>query len=309
MNPTPTRLLTLTGNLLAEHTGEYAAWRPGGTARARRVEFQVGGKGLNVAKLYHRLGGEVTALAFVGGHAGAACRAWLDAHAGYARHLIPSGTPTREGWVVRTPDQPETTFLGPDQPLDAAALEAAAAYLAAQSTAVTVALCGSFPGWADPAATPLRQVLHRLAGEGRLLADTYGPPLAELADLPLPLIKINRREFETLAGWAPRAPEDESWGEDLAAFAAAHPVEVWVVTDGPRPTLLWQRGTGLVRLPTPAVQVVSATGSGDVLFAGLLYFRWHHGLGWAKALRRALPLAAANTASAGIADFPLDPAG
>ena len=79
----------------------------------------------------------------------------------------------------------------------------------------------------------------------------------------------------------------------------------WIVTDGPRPTLIWQREQSPVSLPSPPVPVVSPTGSGDVLLAALLYFHWYDDLPWAEALRRAIPLAAANTASAGIADFPL----
>jgi fructose-1-phosphate kinase PfkB-like protein len=308
MSFAPPRLLTLTGNLLAEHTGEFADWQPGHTARARGLSFQVGGKGLNVAKLFQRLGGTVTALAFVGGHTGAACRAWLDAHAAYAGHLIPTTTPTRPGWVVRAPNQPETTFLGPDQAPDAAALLAAADYLDALPADVTVALCGSFPGWADPGAAPLRQALHRLADKDRLVADTYGPPLVELSRWPLPLIKINRGEFEALTGANGRAADDEAWATDLDQTARDHPVETWIVTDGPRPVLLWQRDRPIQRLTTPPIPVVSPTGSGDVLFAALLYYRWHEGLDWPEALRRALPLAAANTASAGIADFPLETA-
>jgi fructose-1-phosphate kinase PfkB-like protein len=305
MKPAPRRLLTLTGNPLAEYTGDYPAWPAGGTARARYQSFQVGGKGLNVAKLYHRLGGTVTAATFVGGLEGEICRAWLQDHAAYALHLIPTTTPTRLGWVVRAPDQAETTFLGPDGAPDPDALAACADFLRALPADTAVALCGSFPGWTDPAAAPLRAALHQLAHDGRLVIDTYGAPLAELTALPLPLVKINRTEFAALSGTTIRPDGEADSSEELAAWAADHPVLTWIVTDGPRPTLIWQREQSPVSLPSPPVPVVSPTGSGDVLLAALLYFHWYDDLPWAEALRRAIPLAAANTASAGIADFPL----
>ena len=49
-------ILTFTGNLLAEHTLEFDTWSPGQTQRARTTSFQVGGKGINVARMLSRLG-------------------------------------------------------------------------------------------------------------------------------------------------------------------------------------------------------------------------------------------------------------
>ena len=63
MNPAPL-ILTLTGNLLAERTLDFEAWEPGRTQRARTESFQVGGKGINVAKMLRRLGAPHTALCF-----------------------------------------------------------------------------------------------------------------------------------------------------------------------------------------------------------------------------------------------------
>ena len=59
-------IFTFTGNLLAERTQHFAAWAPGRTQRATGESFQVGGKGINVAKMLARFGTPVTALAFAG---------------------------------------------------------------------------------------------------------------------------------------------------------------------------------------------------------------------------------------------------
>jgi 1-phosphofructokinase len=67
-------IFTLTGNLLAETTLEFASWSPGKTQRASGETFQVGGKGINVSKMLTRLGAANTALCFTGGAAGSAYR-------------------------------------------------------------------------------------------------------------------------------------------------------------------------------------------------------------------------------------------
>jgi sugar/nucleoside kinase (ribokinase family) len=54
------------------------------------------------------------------------------------------------------------------------------------------------------------------------------------------------------------------------------------------------------------VREVSPTGSGDVLLAGLLHARFQLGRTWPEALAFALPLAAANAAHEGVAEFPLN---
>jgi fructose-1-phosphate kinase PfkB-like protein len=55
---------------------------------------------------------------------------------------------------------------------------------------------------------------------------------------------------------------------------------------------------------TPKVRQVSATGSGDVMLAGILHARFHRGLSWKDSVVASLPAAAANAAHPGIAEFP-----
>ncbi len=294
-------LYTLTGNLLAERTLEFAkAWRPGATQRAAREQFQVGGKGFNVAKMARRLGVNVTAWGFAGGATGAACAQWLNTYAAYPFQLFQSRTETRTGLVVRAPGQPETTFLAPDRAPSADALAACAHQLNTLPADALVALCGSFPGWAEPSAAPLRQALHRRAQAGGLVVDTYGPPLADVVRWPVQLVKINRQEFDAL-----EPPLDGTSVEArLQAALRTLPVKAWVITDGPRE--VWTASSdGITCAHPPAVEEVSATGSGDVLLAALLAHGRPGAVSLEAAVAAALPLAAANAASFGVADFPL----
>ncbi len=66
-----------------------------------------------------------------------------------------------------------------------------------------LAICGSLPGWETADFDPLRAALERWLQRGRLVADTYGPPLTWLAKQPLDLIKINRTEFAAWQGSLP----------------------------------------------------------------------------------------------------------
>ena len=301
----PPHLLTFTGNLLAEHTQEFAAWTPGKTQRAERESFQVGGKGINVAKMLRRLGAPVTALCFAGGASGDECRAWLRTQ-DFAFEAFATTGSTRTGLVVRAPARAETTFLGPDRAPDAAAWRSAASYLDAGPAGRAFALCGSVPGWAAPDATPFREALGRWLACGRpLFVDAYGPPLAGLVERPIELVKINADELRGLLGANANATDTAA---NLRIALGRWPVQAWIVTDGPRPVWFAQRGETPASLTPPPVREISATGSGDVLLACVLFARLHREASWRAALEFALPYAAANAAHRGIADFP-DPAG
>jgi fructose-1-phosphate kinase PfkB-like protein len=288
---TPAHFYTFTGNLLAERTLTFAAWAPGRTQRARTESFQVGGKGINVARMLHRLGERSTALCFAGGAAGTECTERLRAE-GLDFQAFAAQSPTRAGTVVRADGQAETTFLGPDAPPGAAAVRACAEYLDAQPGGV-LAVCGSVPGWEDPSFDPFRAALARWLGRGLLIADTYGPPLAWLAGRPLALVKINRAEFD---GLFPEPERTVPVADRLARLAGAGGPQAWVVTDGPGPVRLRDEDGQAAELSPPRIREVSATGSGDILLAGILQARWRQGLSLAKAVEFALPYASAHAA-------------
>ncbi len=296
------RVHTLTGNLLWEKTFTFAAWAAGRTQRAQAEFFQVGGKGVNVAKMLGRLGAPATALFFPGGMTGGDCERWARAQ-GIDCRTFPLAASTRAGLAVRAPGQPETTFLGPDVPLEAAAVQACAAHLDHCPPGDVLAICGSVPGWAAPACDPLRDAIDRWLTRGPAVADTYGLPLAWLVQRPLTWVKVNRAEFDGLFGEAERT---RPMADRLATLLARHPVRAWIVTDGPRPVWFAEHGRAPASAAPPVVAEVSPTGSGDVLHACLLHGVIHHGLPLSEALQRALPYAAANAADATVADFPLN---
>lgn len=280
-------------------------WQPGRTARAGSCTTQVGGKGINVAKMLARLGSPHTALCFPGGGIGQLVEQWLQSNR-FSFRAFPSAAPeTRTGLVVRTPRTPETTFLGPDTVVSPAAIQACMAELAGVPPDNVLAICGSIPGWEGPTGAAIRELCA--AWKGPLVADTYGAPLQWLVTQPLELVKINREEFDRLVP-APKQESALEFSMRLTETAGRWPVKTWIVTDGGRPAWLFGRDRTPIPLAPPRVREISATGSGDVLLAALLHARFGNGAEWPGALGFALPLAAANAAHEGIAEFPMNKA-
>ncbi|MEO6567945.1 MAG: PfkB family carbohydrate kinase [Opitutaceae bacterium] len=288
----PPHVFTLTGNLLAERTLTFSAWKPGKTQRATAESFQVGGKGINVSKMLSRLRVPNTALGFAGGAPGTESEAWLRAR-GFNFRLFPTQAPTRIGVVVRShgESEPETTFLGPDVPPDADALRACADYLNAQDAGQVLALCGSFPGWTDASFEPLYDAVDQWLERGKVMVDVYGPTLAWFLKRRVDLIKINADEL------LPFAP-------DLANLPANAAAKRWVVTNGAGLVQIRDLDGSVSTATPPSMKEVSATGSGDVLFACVVDGLCARGMRLRDAVSFALPYAAANAAHAGIAEFP-----
>jgi len=238
MKTTPPHFYTLTGNLLAEDTFTFGAWTAGQTQRAAGASFQVGGKGINVAKMLNRLAVPNTALCFAGGPPGFECTTWLRAQ-GFVFAAFPAQSSTRRGFVVRSERAAETTFLGPDVPPDAIAVQACADYLDAQPDGHVLALCGSMPGWNGAAYDGLRAAVERWQNRGIVVADTYGDALEWTVRQPLALIKINRTEFDSLVDGVNVSSDLEA---RLSRAAAEWPVLAWVVTDGPRDLWMCEKG-------------------------------------------------------------------
>ncbi len=292
------RVVTLTGNLLAEWTFELGeGLRAGATHRARAMRFQVGGKGFNVARVLQRLGVEALALGFADGPLADLCAEWLTAR-GVAHALFPLEGGVRPGVVVRVPEAAgggETTFLGADLPVPAASWKAACRR-AAQERPDWLAICGSIPGWRTSWTAPLR------AGSqpARIAVDTYGPPLQDLVQLPLDLVKINRSELDRLL---PECAGKET-GAALERAANRFAPRNWIISDGPRPLhAAFADGARYALLPA-RISEVSPTGSGDTFLAAFLQ-AWQPGCDPAAALAHAAACASASAASAGIGDFPL----
>ena len=290
-------VITLTGNLLAEWTFDLDELSPGRTHRAREMTFQVGGKGINVARILKRLGSETLAVGFAGGPMSQLCTDWLESHT-IPHKFFPLEAGVRPGIVVRpAPDEDsETTFLGQDLAVSPPSWKAACQYIEHERPE-WLAICGSLPGWSSTWARNIARI-----GEAgvRIAVDTYGPPLADLVKLPVDLVKINRSELERVFPDTGGQPLMKA----IEQVRKSSPVHNWIVTDGPN-AIAAHFATGRSCEVTPArISERSPTGSGDTFLAAILN-QWPGESDPSPALAYASACASANAASHGIGDFPI----
>lgn len=71
-------IITVTMNPAIDKTVEIDQLLPGGLNRIRKVEYDAGGKGINVSKTIRELGGTSIATGFLGGNAGKTIQSVLD---------------------------------------------------------------------------------------------------------------------------------------------------------------------------------------------------------------------------------------
>ena len=295
-HPPQMDVMTLTGNLLAEWTFDVESTEAGQTHRAQSMSFQVGGKGINVARVLGRLGGSVQSVGFASGPLADYCREWLEAQQ-VDQLLLPLVDAVRPGLVVREGSR-ETTFLGVDASVPASSWRSACQQVMVQRPR-WLAVCGSIPGWKATWTRSISQLLE-MPKPVKIAVDTYGPPLKDLLNLPLDLVKINRRELEA----ALEPAKGESLEQTLIQARKIFPVKNWIITDGPEPITVSLADGGTWSVKPARIREISPTGSGDTFLAALLH-KWPDNNQWEEALAFAAGCATANAASAEIADFPL----
>jgi 1-phosphofructokinase len=299
-----TPILTFTANLVAETTYYTDRWEIGGTSRADKERFQVGGKGINVCKMLRRLGAESSALCFPGGAFGALCEQWLRER-DIPYQAFKDECVTRSGSVIRAAGQEESTILGLDSHVSGKAVTKAVTYLESVARPYHLALCGVFQDWQNPNWNPLREWIEKRPSDVQLAVDTYGPSLPWFAKVSRPnLIKINRQELETLFDEDERNLSTESLLERASDLSEC---PLWIVTDGKDSIRFKEQGEATQSIQPREVESVSPTGCGDVFFATLLNARvYRPELELREAVELAAEYATRNAASPEIAEFSLD---
>jgi 1-phosphofructokinase family hexose kinase len=289
-------IVTVTANAAIDRTLCLEELSPGRLHQTASDWAQAGGKGVNVARVLHRLGVPVHALLLVGGAAGD----WIMED--LQRAQIPSSAlrtsgesrtcltllETRSGRAT----QVHTTGVQAD-PAAARALIARTQELA--RSASWVALCGSLaPGLPAESAGALVRAA-RDAG-ARVAVDMSGGALrCAWAEGPA-LVRVNRDELAALLGMTrERVPP--------APYPALGHVAMGVISDGALPSAAWGNGTGSWQVAPPRVSVHNTIGCGDAMLAGLLN-GLRAGQSFSDALLDATGLAAAQAESmyAGIVD-------
>lgn len=246
--------------------------------RAVSVERYAGGKGVNVARVVHELGGRGRAFGFVGGFPGQMLTRWLE-EAGIPQTFRRIRGDTRINTTITDlSDQTQTHIRAAGPRVTARDLAALTRQLLRVRPRPRFwVLGGSLPPGAPD--DFYEHVINRLESIGcQCVLDADDEALVEGLDATPFLIKPNEHEFERLTG---QRADSERHIVQAARAIVAKGTEVVMVTLGARGALVVTRNEAL-RVTTPKVTVQSKVGAGDSTIAGTLV-----------ALERGQPLATA----------------
>jgi 1-phosphofructokinase family hexose kinase len=259
------------------------------------VSVVPGGKGFNVARAVIRLASQAATYGFRGGHVGEALRDLVVAEGIIDRHTTIAAA-TRICFIVVEPDRARTTVLNePGPQVSPAETERFLAGIEKDVAADDLlVVAGSLPDSVPATVTGRVIDLGRTAG-ARTLLDIHGAALRAGIEARPWMVKCNLDELRGLtdagqpgAGRVAgrRAPPIPEIATAMLALRARG-IELVVVTLGPEGVLLAD-DTGVIHATVPQVELVNATGSGDLLLAGLAV-----GMERSAAPREALVLGAA----------------
>lgn len=273
------RILTLTLNPALDVSTAIDRVEPVHKMRCGQPSRHPGGGGINVARVLHRLGADVTAIYPAGGVTGAALTKLLQAEGVFAR-VVPIAGETRESFSVHEAGSGQDwRFVLPGPTLSEAELRACCeALLTAVDGAVlarggqpssdtwVVASGGLPPGVSESCYADLaREVRARGA---RFVIDTNGPALAQALSAGVDVFKPSLRELRQFTGQA--LPDEASQVAAARSLIDAGRAGTVALSLGEQGALL-VTADGAWRAAALRVPVSSTIGAGDSFVAGLVF--------------------------------------
>ena len=291
-------IATLTMNPTIDVAYEVAQVHHTHKIRATHEYHNPGGGGINVARVYVRLGGNARCYYLAGGATGIALDGLIDLHQ-LARVKIPIDGETRiAANVVETETGKEYRFV-PAGPVVAEAEWRASLELLAEAECDYLVASGSLPPGVPDDFYARAAALVRPKGI-RVVLDSSGPALREgLAGGGIHLVKPSVGELQALVGHA--LPDPDSIARAAAEIVSSGKAEIVAVTMGHEGALLAHAG-GTIGLPALPIEAKSTVGAGDSFVAGMVYalsdgkspaeaFRWGMATGTAAVLHPGTDLA------------------
>ncbi|HEY8475500.1 MAG TPA: 1-phosphofructokinase [Chloroflexota bacterium] len=259
-------IVTVTLNPAMDHTLEVDGLRVGEVNRVAFSTLDPGGKGVNVSRVLHELGGRSIAMGFVGGPVGRALEHAINER-GIADDFvhIPGNTRTN----VMITDRVAGTSTGFHEPGPVVAYRYLEELLRRLSTYllpdVWLVLAGSVPPGLP--ADVYREIMV-LAHQRRckVALDTDGEPLRRGLEGRPYLVKPNRRELESLVG---RPLPDLQAVVEAGLEIQRGGVTIVVVSMGAEGAVLLGERERWLAVP-PRVPVRSPVGAGDSMVAGIV---------------------------------------
>jgi len=236
--------------------------------RCAMPQVHPGGGGINVARVLHRLGGEVLAVYPAGGAIGTRLHGLLAAE-GVPDLPVPIAAETRESLTVQANDTgQEYRFVLPGPTLSAGEWQAALAQMQTLAPApVWLISSGSLPPGVPTDGHAQIARLARMRGV-RMVVDSSGAALSAALAQGVWLVKPSLRELSEFTGHALPTPLDQQAA--ARALIARGQAQMVALSVGPAGAMLVTADQCL-RADALQVPVAGSVGAGDSFLAGLIW--------------------------------------
>lgn len=266
-------IITVTMNPAIDKTVEIDQLLPGGLNRIRKVEYDAGGKGINVSKTIRELGETSIATGFLGGNAGKTIQSVLGKKE-IGNDFIQVDGETRTNTKVFEKNGAVTELNEPGPVIREDQIHALLQKLEDYADDHTLfVLAGSIPAGVDRNIyAEITRLVHKKGA--KVLLDADGELFRNSLEAVPDIIKPNRVELEEYAGFDYRASQEELL--NLARKIRQKGIGTVAVSMGKSGAMLVKDGYE-VRCPALSVKAHSTVGAGDAMVAALAY-SWDQGL-------------------------------
>ncbi|MBT0666954.1 1-phosphofructokinase family hexose kinase [Novosphingobium profundi] len=260
-------IATVTMNPTIDVSYDVAEMRHTHKMRTDNEWYAPGGGGINVARVFVRLGGHARCFYLSGGATGPALDGLLDKHQ-LVRTRIPIAGPTRIASAVLERQSGKEYRFTPAGPTVSDCEWRACLEQVAATDAEIVVLSGSLPPGVPADFYP--QVMERLSARGiEVVLDSSGAALARgIEQGGLLLVKPSVGELQQYVGHKLESHEDIA--EAALRSVRAGKARLMAVTMGHQGAIL-ASGKGAYFLPALPIEAASAVGAGDSFVAAMVF--------------------------------------
>lgn len=261
-------IVTLTLNPTIDASFAVDRMVPAQKIRATAERYDPGGGGINVARVFVRLGGNARCVYLSGGATGQALDGMLDLHQ-LVRTRIPIAGQTRMASAIfDLSDKSEYRIVPPGPLVSEAEWTACLAALEDHGCDYVVA-SGSLPPGVP--SDFYARVVEKMRRRGtKVVLDSSGEGLVRtMAAGGVHLVKPNVQELEQIAGRELRS--DDEIAAAAEALVREGRAEMVAVTMGKRGGLLARSGEATLQLSGVDIEARSTVGAGDSFLAAMVY--------------------------------------
>lgn len=260
-------IVTLTINPAVDIFVNVSHVEPTAKLRCSAPKRDPGGGGINVARVVHRLGGDVTAIYPTGGAIGKLLHRLLERE-GIDSIVTPSHVETRENFTAFEEESGlQYRFVLPGSPLHPPEWEAVLDKLSdlPQKPRVVVASGSVPPGVPEDIYAEVTRRARKLGA--KVVIDTSGPALTAALEAGVTLVKPNQNELSEFVGKPLESDADRIAA--CRALIADGRTEMVALTLGDQGAMLVTQERAL-RAEPMRIEVVSTVGAGDSFLGGLV---------------------------------------